>query len=65
MKRSRSNFLGQALTATGTAIAAPVIFNQATNAQEKRLATDRIANGSVIDYVEVLYYKKGSTQLFV
>lgn len=38
MKRSRRNFLGQALTATGTAIAAPAILNQATNAQEKRSA---------------------------
>lgn len=33
---SRRNFLGQALTAAGTAIAAPTIMNQATTAQEKR-----------------------------
>lgn len=35
---SRRNFLGQALTAAGTAIAAPTIINQATTAQEKRSA---------------------------
>lgn len=35
---SRRNFLGQALTAAGTAIAAPAIINQATTAQEKRSA---------------------------
>lgn len=35
-QRSRRNFLGQALTAAGTAIAAPAIINQATTAQEKR-----------------------------
>ena len=30
---TRRNFLGQALTAAGTAIAAPSLFNQATVAQ--------------------------------
>lgn len=31
--KARRNFLGQALTAAGTAIAAPSLFNQATDAQ--------------------------------
>src|SRR5919199_1834650 len=35
-RTSRRNFLGQALTAAGTAIAAPSLLNQATAAKEER-----------------------------
>ncbi|MGI0483908.1 2Fe-2S iron-sulfur cluster-binding protein [Pantanalinema rosaneae CENA516] len=35
---SRRNFLGQALTAAGTAIAAPTLLHQATTAQDETLA---------------------------
>src|SRR4028119_1890163 len=35
-RTSRRNFLGQALTAAGTAIAAPSLLNQATAAKEAR-----------------------------
>jgi xanthine dehydrogenase YagT iron-sulfur-binding subunit len=47
LRTSRRNFLGQALTAAGTAIAAPALVNQAKATQEAASAAQAVAPGEM------------------